>query len=154
MSHERVGSDELRATDLIGTWRLRSWVSRAQDGSLVEPFGPAPLGYVVYTAEGRMITTISPPDGSHRRAVLEDAPTEAPSAALDSFIAYSGAFRVAAGDVIHSVEMSLKPDWVGSEQLRHVELSAERDRLILSSDPIEAGGRLGRHVLTWERVRD
>ena len=49
----------LTAHDLVGTWRLRSWRSEADDGSVAEPMGAAPLGYVVYTPDGRMITTIS-----------------------------------------------------------------------------------------------
>jgi hypothetical protein len=119
---------------------------------MVQPFGEEPLGYVVYTADGRMITTISM---AGRAAIGGDVlagPAEARVAAFASFIAYSGTFRVEDNDVIHRVEISLFPDWVGGEQRRHVELSEDRNRLTLSTDPMPSAGRVGRHHLSWERI--
>ena len=37
---------------LVGGWRLRTWVSIADDGSETRPMGDAPDGLVVYTAGG------------------------------------------------------------------------------------------------------
>jgi hypothetical protein len=145
-------STGLRATDLIGTWALRTWESVDEEGAIVLPFGPDPIGYVVYTADGHMITAISE---SGRIPIGGDpfaGPSEGRLAAFASFIAYAGTFRVEGEDVIHSVEMSLLPDWVGGEQLRHVKLSPNRSRLTLSTEPLTTAGRIGRHRLTWERV--
>jgi hypothetical protein len=114
--------------------------------------GAAPLGYVVYTADGRMITTISAADRPPIGGDVLSGPTEGRLAAFASFLAYSGRFRVDAGQVVHEVEMSQFPDWVGSEQRRHVELSADGRSLTLSTDPVAAAGRVGRHILRWERV--
>ena len=62
-------------------------------------------------------------------------------------------YRVIDGrDVIHTVEMSLEPAWVGTRQRRHVELPDDRRTLILSTDPLLVVGRRGRQRLTWERV--
>ena len=72
---------------------------------------------------------------------------------MAAFIAYSGRFRVDGGDVIHQVEMSLFPNWVGTTQRRHVALEADGDRLVLTSDPFVVRGRLGVQRLTWERIR-
>jgi len=153
-SHMRESNtaDQLVAGDLVGTWRLRSWESREEDGSMLRPFGEEPVGYVVYTADGRMITTISKTGRAAIGGDVLGGPAEARAAAFASFISYSGTFRVEGNDVIHSVEISLFPDWVGGEQRRHVQLSEDRNRLTLSTDPMPSAGRVSRHHLSWDRI--
>lgn len=148
------GSTEggVTAADLEGTWRLRSWRSVAADGSTVEPFGPRPLGYVVYTPGGHMITTISAGGREPIGGDLLSGPDAGRLEAFATFLAYSGTYQVRADEVFHRVEMSLFPDWVGTEQRREVELSPDGHALTLSTGPMEAAGRSGRHVLRWERV--
>jgi hypothetical protein len=46
---------------LLGGWRLRSWVSIADDGSEVLPMGETPDGLLTYTADGTMIGIMGPP---------------------------------------------------------------------------------------------
>jgi Lipocalin-like domain len=137
---------------LVGTWRLRTWISEAADG-IEHPFGEEPQGILVYTSGGTMITTIGragrpPIDG---RDVLA-GPAGQRLDAMATFIAYSGRFRIDGADVVHDVTMSLYPNWIGTTQRRHVALSANGSTLTLSADPFLAGGRLGTHRLTWERV--
>jgi Lipocalin-like domain len=48
------------------------------------------------------------------------------------------------------VELSLFPNWVGSDQQRSVELSG--DRLILSARPLLLAGTQQVPCLVWERV--
>jgi hypothetical protein len=144
----------LSAADLIGVWHLRSWVSEAADGIQL-PMGEDPEGVVVYTADGTMITTIgragrTPIDGGDIAGGPEDQRLEA----MSSFIAYSGTFRIEGGDVLHSVTMSLFPNWIGTTQRRHVALSAGGRRLTLSADPFLLRGRLSSQALVWERVGD
>lgn len=144
--------DALREA-LVGTWRLRSWESLAEDGSVDLPFGEAPVGIVVYTPDAVMITTI----GQRDRPPIGDGdplagPTDARLAAMGTFIAYGGTFRVEGRDVIHAVEMSLFPDWAGSEQRRHVRLIEDGRVMELSTDPLPVRGRTARHRLTWARV--
>ena len=143
----------LTTADLVGTWRLKTWTSEGNDG-VTRPMGERPEGIVVYTEDGTMITTIgrrarAPIDGTD----MQGGPVEQRLEAMSTFISYSGRFRFEGGDVIHEVVMSLYPNWVGTTQRRHVELSADRTELTLTSDPFVVQGRLGRHRLTWERVR-
>jgi hypothetical protein len=147
-----VSDTTLTAADLIGTWLLRRWQLTLDDGTAEEPFGQVPQGLVVYTLDGRMITTIGQRD---RPAVANDLSTAddaARLAAIRTFIAYSGPFAIEGDDVVHTVEMSLDPAWIGTRQRRHVELSDEGRTLTLSTDPLLVVGRRGRHRLTWERV--
>ena len=144
-------TEALVAGDLVGTWRLRSWTSEGEDG-VVHPMGEAPEGVLVYTTDGTMITTI----GEAGRGPIDgDAlagPVEERLAAMSTFIAYSGAYRIEGEDVLHDVVMSLFPNWVGTTQRRHVALSADGRDLELSSDPFVLRGRLSTQRLTWARV--
>lgn len=145
-------SDELAAEDLVGTWRLRTWSSEGDDG-VVHPMGEAPEGIVVYTADGTMITTIGragrpPIDGGDLLAGPVDQRLEA----MTTFIAYSGTFLVEGRDVLHVVEMSLFPNWIGTTQRRHVALSHDGRVLELTADPFVLRGRLSTQRLTWDRV--
>ena len=56
-------------------------------------------------------------------------------------------------DVVHTVEMSLYPNWVGTRQLRHVRLSDDGNTLELSTDPLTLDGRRATQRLTWLRDR-
>lgn len=145
---------QLRSEDVAGTWRLLAWRAETEDGRVEQPFGDHPLGYVVYTADGRMITTISMAERAPIGGDLLSATREASADAFGSFLAYSGRFRVEGGDVIHSVEMSLYPDWVGTEQRRHVSLDEHRVRLTLSTDPLPTTRGTMTHRLDWERITD
>ena len=46
-------------SDLVGTWRLRSWDSVFDDGSVGNIMGETPVGVIVYTADRTVIVTIS-----------------------------------------------------------------------------------------------
>ena len=144
--------DALSMADLVGTWLLRDWSLLLDDGQVAAPFGPHPQGIVVYTAEGRMLTTIGARDRGVGDADLVSGTDAARQAAVRSFVAYSGTFLVEGQDVIHAVEMSLEPRWVGTKQRRHVELADDGRGLVLSTDPLLVNGRFGRHRLTWERA--
>ena len=111
-------------------------------------------GLLVYSAEGAMVTTIGRRD---RPSLATDDLTggyglTSRLAAASSFIAYSGRYRYDGANVIHSVETSLFPNWVGRSQVRHVTLSSDRQTLTLSSEPMVVAGRLASQRLTWRRI--
>ena len=85
--------------------------------------GDDPDGFVVYTPDGTMLTTIGRRD---RQPVGGGdplgGPPEARLAALDTFLAYAARWETDGDDVLHRVTMSLFPDWVGTTQRRHVAL--------------------------------
>jgi Lipocalin-like domain len=53
--------------------------------------------------------------------------------------------------VVHHVETSLVPNWVGRPQRRAVALDG--DRLRLTAPALDVGGRAAVPVLTWRRGR-
>jgi hypothetical protein len=51
--------------EVVGAWKLESFDERIADGSFKPRFGPNPVGYLIYTASGRVSATLS---GIHRGA--------------------------------------------------------------------------------------
>ena len=144
---------ERLAEGLAGSWRLRSWTSTFEDGSTAQPFGPAPEGVLVYVPDGTMITTIGQPDRPRiTGGDLVSGPEAEIAAMARSFVAYSGRWSIDGGDVLHDVSMSLFPDWVGTQQRRHVALSDDGRELTLTSDRFVLRGRLGTQRLVWSRI--
>ena len=136
---------------LVGAWRLVSWENQAADGQLTYPMGTDPIGYVLYTADGRFSVTISRAGRAGFAAGdLLDGTAGEKAWAMESFVAYAGRYSFHGDRVIHHVELSLFPNWVGSDQQRWVELAG--DRLILSASPLLLAGTQQVPRLVWERV--
>jgi hypothetical protein len=136
---------------LVGAWRLVSWDNQAADGHVSYPMGPAPIGYLLYTADGRFSITISRRGRAGFAAGdLLSGTTEEKVRAMEDFVAYAGRYSFHGDRVIHHVELSLFPNWVGSDQERWVEFAG--DRLILSASPLLLAGKQQVPRLVWERV--
>jgi hypothetical protein len=136
---------------LEGAWRLVSWENRAADGQVTYPMGTDALGYLLYTADGRFSVTISRRGRAGFAAGdLLSGTTEEQARAVEGFVAYAGRYSFDGDRVIHHVELSLFPNWVGSDQERWVELA--EDRLTLSASPLLLAGTQQVPHLVWERV--
>ena len=135
----------------IGTWRLVScrWVD--DDGRVTYPYGRSPVGYLIYTNTGHMAVNFM--SATRRRFASENRMKGTPKeerAARKSYQSYSGRYEVRGDKIIHHVEVSLFPNWVGREQARFYEL--EGDRLCLSTEPLPFGKSHQTARLEWERV--
>jgi lipocalin-like protein len=136
---------------LVGAWRLLSWENRAADGQITYPMGADALGYLLYTADGRFSVTISRRGRAGFAAGdLLSGTTEEQARAVEGFVAYAGRYSFHGDRVIHHVELSLFPNWVGSDQERWVELAG--GRLTLSAGPLLLAGKQQVPSLVWERV--
>jgi hypothetical protein len=136
---------------LVGAWQLLSWENRAADGQVTYPMGTDALGSLLYTASGRFSVTISRRGRAGFAAGdLLGGTTEEQARAVEGFVAYAGRYSFHGDRVVHHVELSLLPNWVGSDQQRWVELSG--DRLILSARPLLLAGQLQVPRLVWKRV--
>lgn len=141
--------------ELIGTWRLVDWTIRVGDRSR-RPWGGKATGLLTYTEEGRMWAALMATDRPDvPTKTLSAAPPQIRAAAASGFVMYAGTYSVEGDDVIHHVEVSLYPNWVGTGERRHVDW-VETDTgydLILSTPPTETdGGRIAVQTLQWTRV--
>jgi hypothetical protein len=141
------------ANSLIGAWRLVSYeVAAGQE--VVEPYGPAPSGRLIYEPSGRMAVQVYDPRvpsfASGDPRIFTDV--EARAVTLGAIV-YFGTYTVhaAEGHVVHQVESASLPNWVGGDQVRYFTLTG--DRLTLKTPPIILGGRETISSLVWERLR-
>ena len=138
------------AARYLGAWQLRSWeIRHADGGATTYPYGEDPIGWLIYTPDGRMSATIS----RRARAPLSAANARKAKdaekvAAFDTYLSYSGSFVVDDDVVVHRVELSLNPNLCGTEQRRTA--TFEDRRLTLSADE-EIDGARRSHRLVWER---
>ena len=136
---------------IVGTWRLLSWENRTATGKLSYPPGTDATGLLTYTGDGRMWVALARADRpSFGGPDLLGGTTEERALAAETYVSYCGRYELRDGMVIHRLEMSLFPNWVGTEQQRFV--SWDGDQLVLSTAPIPLAGDTQTAHLTWRRM--
>src|SRR3546814_751315 len=102
--------------ELVGRWRVLSWVQHYDDGRDVHPMGHDIDGFLHYDHE-RMTALIS---RRNRTPFADNAQWAASeyekAAAYDGFLSYSGRYVLEADQLTHFVDMSLFPNWCGGAQ--------------------------------------
>ncbi len=141
----------MRASPLIGTWNLLSWVIRSADGAIAHPLGERPAGMITYDDAGRVAVQLMRAD--RPRSGSADPFGAAPDeivAAWMGFLSYAGRYELdpRGGRVVHVVEIASFPNWVGSRQERTYH--HEGRQLVLSTPPIALGGESAVSTLRWE----
>jgi hypothetical protein len=136
----------------IGAWQLADWRIEYGDGRVTQPFGPDPIGFIVYSGDGIMTASIA-----HRVRVpfglinARDASPEQKIAAFDSYFHYAGPWRIEGDEVVHTLAMALNPDMAGTEQRRLARFDGQGG-LQLSANEIAKSGLARHHVLQWQRL--
>ncbi len=141
------------ASQFVGTWWLIRYSATTPDGATTYPFGRHPQGRLIYEVNGRMAVQLAHPGQAAFRSGDPRAPTAAEAqAAYDRYLAYYGTYTVDPdkGIVVHHLEVSLTPNWTGSDQVRHFKLDG--DRLTLTTPPTFFGGVERVTTLIWERM--
>jgi hypothetical protein len=134
---------------VVGAWKLESFVIDSSTESEKPRFGLAPVGYLIYTASGRMSATLM----AANRAKL-DSPKGATSTfdeltqSLANFLSYAGTYEVRGNRVFHHIEVSVFTNLVGATLER--EFSVSGDMLTIRTLPPEIWGTSNR--LVWRRA--
>lgn len=137
------------SSPLLGTWRLKSYVVTTDSGARSTPYGEHPIGYLSYSADGRMqvIGTASERMAPHNAALAGNERVSL----YDTMFAYAGTYSVEAGKVTHHVDISWNEVWNGTDQVRFFEVHGNTltitSRLTDATTDTEA-----RYDLVWERV--
>jgi hypothetical protein len=137
---------------LVGTWNLVSWELRLKTGAVRHPLGEHAVGRLVYTADGYMMVSLM---RSGRAAfaspgLFEGSAAEKASAA-ESYASYSGRYELLHDRVLHHVDLSLFPNWIGTVQERLMKF--DEGRLVLYTEPFTKDGEEQIACLVWERPR-
>lgn len=138
---------------LTGIWSLESCELETSGGEISYPFGIAPVGYIMYSHDGFMSVVIM--SAGRQRFAANDilgGTSQEKIAAIDTYLSYSGRYETTQERVLHRIEVSLFPNWVGTTQERIVALHG--DSLQLSTDPQVINGRPQTARLVWKRFRN
>ena len=139
----------------IGAWSALSWELRPTGGGEpYYPLGKDATGMLIYSADGHMSVVLSKPGRAPFETpwLLEGSPAEK-VAAMDSYVSYAGRYEIHEKEnkVIHHVEFSLFPNWIGTAQERFFKF--EQDDLVLSAAPFEKDGIEQAAFLVWRKLR-
>ena len=134
---------------ILGAWVLEAWTISLGD-KISYPFGEHPVGRILYTPDGQMSATIARADRPNlSHPVPARAPVEEKLAAFDSYFSYGGSFHIDGDDVVHRVELSLNPNFIGSDQRRR--MAFDGNTLTLSADEDTSKGKK-HHSIRWRRA--
>ncbi|MBL8532866.1 MAG: lipocalin-like domain-containing protein [Betaproteobacteria bacterium] len=140
-------------TTIVGTWRLVSMLSRdTVTGAESHTWGEGPLGFITYTAGGRMSAILTKADRPISADSAGKAPVEEQAMLFRNSFAYAGRYSLTSDGVIHHVEVAADPTWMGKDQRRFARV--EGTKLIISSPPIKSVTSPNpiEFSLVWERV--
>ncbi|MBV9302474.1 MAG: lipocalin-like domain-containing protein [Acidobacteriaceae bacterium] len=135
----------------VGSWTLVSFEHVPPSGEVLKPFGDSPAGLILYHPDGHMSAQVSA--GSRKKLACEDPLEASPEEAAEAwrtYFGYWGSFAVDAEKrvVVHRVEGSSFPNWIGTEQVRHFRFDGA-NRLIL-----ETQFPSGHSTVIWQRISD
>ncbi len=138
------------AKQLVGTWKLTSWVVQIIGGEAIEPYGPDPKGRIVMTPEGHWSVIVT---GANRKA---GQTPEEKAALMDTMLAYFGKYSVDGDQITVDVELSSNEIYVGPLQKQTRFFTLDGDKLVLRTPEIMSAVKPGQRVvgiLAWELQR-
>jgi Lipocalin-like domain len=139
------------STSIVGTWRVTSFSSvTLQTSEVSRPFGEHPIGYLQYSPGGHIVVFLSAGEISKATPPYSDADRAAIHSGI--FGAYAGTYSVQGNKVTHHVIASWRPEWVGGDQTRFVELDGN-NKMTIKTAPLVSGltGKQNVSTLTFER---
>jgi hypothetical protein len=138
---------------IVGTWKLLSMTYKDQStGKETDLWGKDPIGFLTYTAGGRMSAVIAAASRKISAESGDKASSEDQATLFRSSFAYAGAYSLTSTGVIHHVEVASDPTWIGKNQIRFVQ--HVEDRLIITGPPLAAVSDPHPKVLqlVWKRI--
>ena len=135
----------------VGTWALVSFEVRRMNGVVSYPFGHHVRGYITYSQEGYMSVSFMSVDRPNFQSNdLRGGSVEEKVSAFDTYFSYCGKYEIRGEKVVHHIEVSLYPNWIGADQERFYTLDG--DRLILSTPPVVFENSEQTGYLIWQRT--
>ena len=140
----------IAAEDLLGTWSLVTWdIQYSDQRPVTYPYGADAQGMLIYAPDQHMTVVIC--SAARPRLTTESvrkAPVEEKVGAFETYFSYAGRWELRDDAVVHRLSFALNPNFIGTDQVRQLQLEGER--LTLStSDEVKNVNRL--HRLVWKR---
>ena len=137
---------------IFGTWKLRSLLFEATaTGQRSSPFGDHPVGYLSYSADGRMYAIGVVEDRPKPRDPL---PTDQEKVKLqESMFAYAGTYTADGEKVVHHVDISWNESWTGTDLVRFYKLDGNTLTIRTARAENAFDGEVGEFVLVWNKMQ-
>ncbi|CAH0054518.1 unnamed protein product [Clonostachys solani] len=151
---------------IIGTWELLSYdmmvSSESGETEVRKLAGETPLGRIVFTRDQFISVHVTDPraispteDGAWYQARDEEV-----LRAARPHVSYCGQFRLfhegESDYLATTVHVALDPNWVGSEQVRRIEMNHDDGRGLLTLHPTQefllSDGKKSTASLTWVKL--
>jgi hypothetical protein len=121
---------------IVGTWQIQSWVATdTESGAVVNVFGEKPSGHIIYTTGGNMAVMLTADGRKNLSGDRYNTPAEERAQAFSTHAAYSGTYEVTGEGIMHHVKASSFQNWVGTDQLRYVDIKG--DTLTMKTPPLK-----------------
>jgi len=138
---------------LAGCWDLVECTFTAGDGTARSPWGASPIGVLIVTPLGEL----SAHGGRRDRAphAGEHPTPDEKQQTYDDYFSYFGRLvRVddEVGTFVTAVDGATDPGWIGSEQLRYLDIEDD-DHIVLRTPPLGLAGSEVVGRMAWTRRR-
>ncbi|KAH8588130.1 Lipocalin-like domain-containing protein [Bisporella sp. PMI_857] len=155
-------------TALLGCWKLTKFQVFLGDGPdsllLTQPHGTETFGRIMFSKEGWMSVSLTPPERAKPLATSEwtMASDQDVLWVARAYTTYMGAFKIYERNqemiLECKVDISLDPSWIGSAQKRRVTLSEKDGKKFMTLKPMQflvmPGGTKTLGMLEWEKIDD
>ncbi len=138
----------------LGSWRLISNEFKYEDGTISHPMGKKSIGLLIYEPNHMAVQIMNPERKAFRSMSQYNGTDTEIRSAFEGYMAYFGKYSIDEDKKIiyHHVDVSLFPNWIAGDQIRHYEFSDNNTRLSLRTQPIEAKKGTITGYLFWEKV--
>jgi len=154
ISLSTVASSQSLRDQLVGSWTLVSWDQAVDGVSQPGPFGRAPIGRQIFTADGYFCTSgMAPGRPGFASPDVLSATVEEQSAAFGTFISYCGRYETIEREALLLLrpDVSWFPNWTGATLRRTVEIDG--DRATFRFRPPGLDQRKLEGVFVWRRAQ-
>lgn len=139
------------SNEILGSWELVSWTYEDETGKSIDYFGK-PEGILIYNESGYMSVHIS---RDNRKSFESDGPFDGkPNEMINAFKTYFGYYgrfiESEPGILLHTIEGSSFPNWLGITQKRIARIVGKE--LTLSTPPIPTGTGYTIFTLVWKKI--
>jgi len=136
---------------IVGIWTLVSYKHESFEGIIFYPMGPYALGRLIYTEKGYFSVMIMKADRKQFDAPsVFEASAEEKLAASDGFIAYSGKYSFEDNKIVHQIDMSFFPNWIGTTHKSTAVLANDTLSITTTALSATAGAQDIAHIV-WKK---
>ncbi len=137
---------------ILGSWKLVSFIYKAEDGTSFYPYGKEANGIIIYDKSGYMSAVITRTD--RPRLSTEDfgkLPDEEKMGLARGFMTYTGQYEIQSDRILHKIEIGYIPNWAGTTFVRFP--SFEDGNLVLATLPATLRGKTFTGYLIWKKAQ-